>query len=110
MTVCGPMLRPLFDRLMPKSFRQSGSSHSGHSQNTRKTYGQLQDHQVELVSGIGGSSRALTSPATIVAPHSELEDEMSIGGSLGGDREQHMHQNDLKPGIQMQRSVTVTVE
>ncbi len=93
MTVCGPMLRPLFDRMKPKSFLSSrftgtvGPGRYTHSHNTRKAYDQLQDHQIELVSSTGGKSRALTSAATTVAPHSGLEDEMSIERALGEGRE-----------------------
>ncbi len=114
MTVCGPMLRPLFDRMMPKSFlssRHMGTGGPGRftrSHNTRKAYGQLQSHQIELVSGTGGESRALNSPIATVAPHSELEDELSIERALGGGRGRYVCEDDLEPGIHMQRGVTVT--
>lgn len=51
--------------------------------------------------------RALNSAAATVAPHSELEVETSIGTALGGGRERHTRENDLKPGIHVQRSITV---
>ena len=115
MTACGPILRPLFDRMMPKSFLSShhtgptNSSRSTRSHNNRKAYGQLQEHEIELVAGISGSSRALTSSAATATPSSDLEDKRSFGRALGEGGERHTGDQDLEAGIHMQRSVTVTV-
>ena len=112
MTVCGPNLRPLFDRMMPKSFlshRSTGAVGSGrHTRSkTRKAYGQvqLQDYQIELVSGTGGGPSILTSVAA--TPYSEFENETSTGTALGGGRERRRAVNDLESGIHVQRSMTV---
>lgn len=115
MTACGPILRPLFDRMMPKTFLSShrtghtSSRHSTRSHNKRKAYGQLQEDQIELDAGMSGSSRALTSTAATASPPSDLEDKRSFGRALGEGGQRHTGEQDLEAGIHMQRSVTVTV-
>lgn len=103
MTVCGPMLRPLLDRLMPKSFI---SSRNTISQEKRKRYGQLQDHQVELVPRTVERSRALISAAADVRPHSEIDDDLRNGGVVEG-REWYPRDGDVESGIHVQHCVTV---
>lgn len=98
------MLRPLFDRMMPKSFFGSryrttglvGSGRFTRGQNTREVYGQLQDHHIELESGTGGKSRTLTSAATHVTPRSKLEYGISLGRILKGGIEKDTGEVDLQ--------------
>lgn len=96
--------------MMPKSFlrhRSTGTVGSGrHTRSkTRKAYGQLQDFQIELVSGTGGGPSILTSVAA--TPYSELENETSTGTALGGGSERRRAVDDLESGIHVQRSMTV---
>ena len=74
---------------------------------SRKAYGQLQDHHIELVPPTGEGSTALISAAANVAPHSELDYELGIGRVSHGGREQYTHDDDLHTGIHVQRSITV---
>ena len=110
------MLRPLFDRLMPKGLLSShdttstgtvGPGRFTRNQESRKAYGQLQDYQIELVPPTGEGSTALISAAANVAPHSEIDDELGIGTASDGGRERYTHDDDLDTGIHVQRSITI---
>ena len=110
------MLRPLFDRLMPKGLLSSrdttntgnvGPGRFTRQNESRKAYGQLQDYQIELMPPIGEGSTALISAAANVAPHSETDDELGIGRVSDGGRERYTHDDDLVTGIHVQRSITV---
>ena len=97
------MLRPLLDRLKPQSL---GSSRSTNTNERRKWYGQLQDHQLESVPRTVERSRALISAAAKVTPHSEINDELRNGGIVDG-RESYTRDGDLESRIHVQHCVTV---
>ena len=104
------MLRPLFDRLMPKGLISSCrtvTARIGRTHESRKAYGQLQDHQVELVPRTGEGSSAVMSAATTVTQHSEIGDELGMGRVVEGGKERYTSDGDLATGIHVQRCITV---